>query len=331
MRAAVLTRYGSPDGLEVRDLPDPHPGPDDVLIEVRASSVNPVDTKIRSGAQRAVVRVPLPWVLGLDVSGVVVAVGERVRRFAVGDEVYASPTHRRQGCYAELVAVDERQVARKPSNLTHVEAASLPLVALTALRCLQPRLASRPGQRVHVQAGTGGVGSVAVQIARVFGAEVSTTCSAANAELARSLGASQVIDYREHTFSDVVNECDLVLESVGGESWVHALDAARCGGEVASINAGLGRRGSLYGPYLGSLLTGLALVGYWLRGAAQGVKVRNVVRVPDGVALARVTEWVEAGLVRPVVGRVFGLEEIREAHTALERGGVVGKVGVVVG
>ncbi len=328
MRAAVLAHYGSPEALKIRDVADPRPGPRDVLIEVKASSVNPVDTKIRSGAQQAVVRIPLPWILGLDVSGVVVDVGDEVTRFKVGDEVYASPTHRRPGCYAELVAIDERQVALKPRNVTHVEAASLPLVTLTALRCLEPRLRGREGQRVHVQAGTGGVGSVAVQLARMLGAEVSTTCSAANADLARALGATEVIDYREHAFSDVVHGCDLVLESVGGENWSRALAASRCGGEVASINAGLGQRGKVHGPYLGSLLTAAALLGYWLRGAMQGVKVRNVVRVPDGDALTRVTGWVEQGVLRPLVGKVFPLDDIADAHRALERGGFAGKVAI---
>jgi NADPH:quinone reductase-like Zn-dependent oxidoreductase len=328
MRAAVLTRYGTPDGLVVQNVDAPRPGPRDVVVEVRASSVNPVDTKIRSGAQRAVVRHPLPWILGLDVSGVVVATGARVSRFQIGDEVYASPTHRRPGCYAEQVAIDERQVARKPRNLSHLEAATLPLVTLTALRCLEPRLKDRPGQRVHIQAGTGGVGSIALQLARIFGAEVSTTCSAPHADLARELGAHRVIDYREQAFSDVVNDRDLVLESVGGDDWRRALEASRCGGEVASINAGLGQRGKTYGPYLGSLATALALMGYWLRGAVRGVRVRNVVRVPDGDALCRVTDWVEQGALRPLVGRVFPLEQIADAHRALERGGFTGKIAI---
>lgn len=330
MKAVVIERYGAPEVLKVQEVPEPELRPHDVLVGVRASSVNPVDTKIRAGSQRAVVRHPLPWILGLDVAGEVLAKGSAVSKFSVGDAVYGSPTHTRRGCYAEQVAIDERQLARKPQSLSFVEAASLPLVTLTALRCLEPRLRTQPGQCVHIQAGAGGVGTVAIQLARIFGAEVSTTCSAKNADLVRELGATQVIDYRHQAFDDAVADCDLVLESVGGEHWNRALRASRRGGEVASINAGLGMRGKRYGAYWGAALSGFALAWFVVRGALQGVRVRNVVRAPDGEALERVTDWVERGLLRPVVGAVFGLEDLAAAHEALERGGIRGKVAIAV-
>ncbi|MCA9609375.1 MAG: zinc-binding dehydrogenase, partial [Myxococcales bacterium] len=217
MRAARIHAYGAPDVLQVDEVPDPEPGPRDLLVEVHASSINPVDYKIRSGGQRALIHYRLPWILGLDFSGVVRKVGAKVTRFQVGDEVYGSPTHRRPGCYAELLCVDERQAARKPRNMTHAEAASIPLVGMTAWGALVVQGRLRAGEKALITAGSGGVGSFAIQLAKSLGAHVATTCSARNAELVRSLGADEVIDYREQRVEEVLSGYDYVLDALGGE------------------------------------------------------------------------------------------------------------------
>ena len=194
MKAARIHRYGSANELRIDDVAEPTVGPHDVLIEVHAASVNPIDTKIRAGYQRAVVRKRLPTTLGLDVAGVVTGVGNEVSRFEVGDAVYSSPTHRREGTYAEYVAVDERQVARAPAGLSHLEAATLPLVGLTAWHCLVQAACLTRGERLFVQAGSGGVGVFAIQLGKHLGAEVATTTSKRNADLVRELGADRVVD-----------------------------------------------------------------------------------------------------------------------------------------
>src|SRR6185437_4293406 len=176
----------------IEEVARPVPGPRDVLIEVHAASVNPIDWKIRKGTQRGAIRPRFPAILGMDASGIVAATGRDVTRFRVGDAVYTSPTHRRPGTYAEYVAVDERAVARKPMSLSHQEAASLPLAGLSAWECLVRCARVGPGQKVLVLAGSGGVGSLGIQIAKLLGAEVAATCSARNVELVRSLGADIV-------------------------------------------------------------------------------------------------------------------------------------------
>jgi len=330
MRAMILTEYGDPNVLQLTELPIPEVGPRDVLVDVKATSVNPVDTKIRQGGQRGAIRYKLPWVLGLDVSGVVSAVGQEVTRFQVGDAVYGSPTHRRHGCAAEHVVIDEHELAHKPKNLTHQEAASLPLVAQTAMDCLLPHLEGKPGQRVLVQAGAGGVGSVAIQIAKIYDAYVATTCSPRNAEFVRDLGADEVIDYRERDVFAEDAQWDVVLEAIGPDERNRALQVVPKGGAVASITGGLPDNTKKYGPNLGVVVTGLSMGAFCVRGWLSGKKARNVVRRSSSSSLEQLTTWVEAGQVRPCVHQVFDLEDLADAHAALERGGGRGKIVVEV-
>lgn len=332
MRAALIHRYGPPETFVVEDVERPRPGPRDLLIRVHASSVNPVDTKIRAGAQRLLIRYRLPWILGLDVSGVVEEVGERVTSFRPGDAVFASPRHSRPGCYAEYVAVDEREVAAKPAKLTHEEAASMPLAALTAWDCLVEITRVRPGDKVLVHAGAGGVGSLAIQLAKHLGATVTTTCSARNEELVRGLGADAVIDHRRERFDEVLNEQDVVLDSLGWESVARSLTVLRRGGRLVSIQPGLPERTKRHGQLLGTALTGLALAWLPIRGRlGYGVRARSLlVRAPSGAHLAEIARLVDEGAIRPVIDRVLPLEEIAEAHRHVETGHARGKVVVSI-
>lgn len=332
MKAALFHRYGDPDVLRVEDVPDPTPGPRDVLVRVRAASINPVDCKIRSGAQRALIHYRLPQITGLDVSGEVVAVGERVTRFKVGDEVMSSPTHRRPGTCAELVAIDESAVALKPARIDHQHAAALPLAGLTAWVSLVDAACVQPGQRVFIQAGAGGVGTLAVQIAKHLGATVSATCSARNVELVRSLGADRVVDYNVERFEEVLPEQDAVLESIGGEANARSLKVLKRGGRMALVVSGIPEAVKEHGAYAGvarALGAQAAFVAraWWTKRVA----VKPILRPSDGAMLQRLAEVVQSGAVTPVIDSVLPLADIAEAHRRVESGRARGKVVIAVG
>ncbi len=325
MRAVRLRAYGPPEQLSVEEVPEPRlERPTDVRVAVRAAGVNPIDWKIRAGGQRGAIRLKLPWTLGLDVSGVVTEVGPGVRRFSVGDEVYGCPDHRRPGSYAEQCVVAEANLAKKPRTVSHVEAASLPLVGLTAWQCLLPRLARRPGQRVLVQAGSGGVGTFAIQLAKHHGAWVATTCSKRNHALVRSVGADLAIDYHEQRWEEAAGDVDVVLEAVGERE--RALRHVGRGARVASIVSGLPERTERYGPNLGLVVTALGVAGFWLRGRLRGVDAVTVVKRNDPGQLEAIAGLVEAGAIRPVVDRVYPLAEAAEAHRYGQTGRSRGKI-----
>lgn len=331
MRAVLLDRYGPPEVLRLGDAAAPRVGDDDVLVDVHASSVNPVDTKIRAGSQRAVIAVRLPAVLGMDVSGVVSAVGARVRRFRVGDTVFASPSHRRMGTWAEQVAVREAEVAHAPRSIDHAGAASLPLVALTAWDALVRHGRLAPGQRVLVQAGAGGVGSIAVQLARHLGAEVLATCSARNAELVRSLGAHRAIDHATERYEEVARDVDLVVDCLGGEHLLRALRAVRRGGRIVGLTTGLPEAAKRLGPWLGAASVFARLAAFFVRAlATKQVRFAPIARRPDGEALARIAALVDDGVIRPVVERALPLEDAAEANRLVETGRTRGKIVLLV-
>src|SRR5256885_5353215 len=214
MKAFILDRYGSADGVRAGDTPDPALREDDVLVQTHAAGVNLLDSKIRNGEFKTFLRYSLPLVLGHDVAGVVVRVGSRVRRFSPGDEVYARPADGRIGAFAELIAINEEDVAIKPKALTMEEAASIPLVGLTAWQALIERAGLKQGQKALIHAGSGGVGTFAIQLAKDVGATVATTTSTGNMDLVRSLGADIAIDYKREDFAHVLRDYDMVLHSL---------------------------------------------------------------------------------------------------------------------
>ncbi|MCA9520986.1 MAG: NADP-dependent oxidoreductase, partial [Myxococcales bacterium] len=251
MRAARIHRYGGPEELVVEQAPLPSVGRKQLLIRVHAAAVNPIDWKIRGGAQRAIIRLKLPFILGMDLSGVVVAVGPEVQGFSVGDEVYSSPHHKTQGCYAEYVAVTASEVARRPLSISHVEAAGVPMVGLTAWRCLVTAGRLKAGQKVVITAGAGGVGSIAIQIAKALGAHVATTCSERNREYVESLGADEVIDYRTQRVDEVLSGYDLALDVYGGADTLRLRRVLERGGRLVTITGDLPRLAKRYGAVLG--------------------------------------------------------------------------------
>lgn len=326
MRAATIRAYGGPDAFVVEDLPEPAVGPRDVLVAVHAAGINPVDAKMRRGIQRAVAPRSMPAVLGLDLSGVVVATGAEVTRFSVGDAVFGSPTHRRQGSYAELVSVDERQLALKPTRLSHLEAASLPLVAQTAWQCLVTAAELAAGERVFIQAGSGGVGTFAIQLAKHLGAEVATTTSGRNVELVERLGADHVIDYRRERYDDRLAGMDVALECLGGEHLARSRSTLRRGGRLVYIATGLPDHVARHGARLGAAVTATKIGCFSVASRLKGRRAHVVVRRPDGDQLTAIAGLVDDGVIDPVVERTYPLEDVAEAHRALETGRTRGKI-----
>ncbi|WP_329375790.1 NADP-dependent oxidoreductase [Streptomyces sp. NBC_01351] len=304
MKAAVITQYGQVrDVVRVTDVPVPAVGPHDVLIEVRAAGVNPVDHLIVKGFLSAGEPTE-PLVIGNELAGVVTEVGGEVTRFAVGDEVFSRVDPRMGGAFAEYVAVDQSLVAAKPSGLTFEEAASLPLVALTALQALTEQADVRAGTRLLIHGAAGGVGSAAVQIAKQLGAEVVATASAGSVELVLELGADRVIDYRAEKFDEVVSDVDVVLDTIGGETQERSFGVLKTGGTLVSI---------------------VAIADAEAKKAQWNVEARSFFMRPHGEQLARLAGLVESGHLRPIVETVFPLDEAPEALQKVERGGARGK------
>lgn len=315
MRAFTVERYGSKDGVRVGDVPEPDVGADDVLVRIVAASVNPLDRMIRDGEMKTILPYKVPFVLGNDLAGVVVEVGAAVTRFAVGDEVFARPDKNRIGTFAERIAVHQDDVAVKPTTLTMEEAASLPLVALTSWQALVERAHVQPGQKVLVHAGSGGLGTIAVQLAKQLGAYVATTTSTANVDLVKRLGADVVVDYRKQAFETVLRDYDVVLDSLGGETLQKSLDVLRPGGKVISVagppDAAFGRELGA-NPVVRLVMSALSLR---TRRAARrrGVTYSFLFMRASGDQLRELTPLIEAGRIRPVVDTVFPFESAREA------------------
>ncbi|MFF6840088.1 NADP-dependent oxidoreductase [Streptomyces tanashiensis] len=322
MKTYLIKKYGDQSAVRAAEMPDPEPGTHDVLIKIHAASVNPLDFKIRDGDFKRILPYRLPLVLGNDLAGVVVKVGSAVTRFAVGDEVYARPDKDRIGTFAELIAVHQNDLAHKPATLTMAEAASLPLVALTSWQALVEKARVQPGQKVLIHAGAGGVGTIALQLARHLGAHVATTASAANAALVKELGADVVIDYRTQDFEELLDGYDVVLDTLGGKTLEKSLRILKPGGKVISI---AGPPDADFARELGAnpvLRQAMNALSFTTRRHAKrrGVTYSFLFMKADGEQLREITRLVDAGKIRPVVDRAFPFEQTREAMEYAEKG-----------
>lgn len=308
MKAVLIENYGGPEQLKIADVPKPELGETDVLIEVHAASVNPVDWKIRRGYLKSRLNHRLPLILGWDAAGTVVETGPKVTRFRVGDEVFTRPDIERDGTYAEYVAVDQSLVAKKPANLSFEEAASVPLAALTAREALIDHAGVKPGDTVLIHAGAGGVGSFAIQIARLLGAQVITTVSTRNVDFAKQLGADRVIDYTRDDFTATLRDLDVVLDTLGGEVQLLSMNVLKKGGMLVSI----------------VMPPDLALA------EQKGIRRAYFFLQPDGNKLEEIGKWIEQGHIKPAVGAVFPLDEVAKAHELSESGHSRGKIVLTV-
>jgi NADPH:quinone reductase-like Zn-dependent oxidoreductase len=328
MKAFIVDRYRKAEPPRYGDVPEPVLGQDDVLVEVHAAGVNPLDAKIRDGAFKAFIPYRPPFILGHDVAGVVIEIGSNVRRFKLGDEVYARPRDGRIGTFAERIAIDQADVALKPGTLSMEEAASIPLVALTAWQALVERAGLEQGQKVLIHAGSGGVGTVAIQLAKHLGATVATTASTANLDLVKRLGADIVIDYRKQEFDQVLSGYDVVLNSLDSTTLRKSLDVLKPGGKLISISGppdlDFARERGL--NWLLRQVMRLLSFGIRRRAAARGVHYSFLFMRANGNQLGQITALIDKGAIRPVVDRTFPFNETNEALAFVETGRVKGKV-----
>lgn len=331
MKAFVVTHYG-PDGLEEAEVPAPTVGPRDVLVDVRASSINPLDTMIRNGEFKQILTYQRPFILGHDVAGVVVRVGSDVTEFTVGDEVYARPRDHRIGTFAEQISIDSDDVARKPAALTFEEAAAVPLVALAAWQALVDVAQVQPGQKVLVHAGAGGLGSTVIQVAKHLGAYVATTASTKDLAKVRALGADEVIDYTVQDFSQTLSGYDVVLDSLGRANLEKSLSILKPGGLAISV---VGPPDAAFATQLGRPLLKpvMALMSLGIRRKAKklGVHYSFMFMKASGAQLTVLAELYESGALRPVLDRTFPFQDTLDAMAYVEQGKANGKIVITHG
>lgn len=328
MKAYRISKYSKTAPLELVTLPEPSILDNEVLIEVHGSSVNLLDSKIKSGEFKLILPYQLPLILGHDVAGIVTKVGANVKKFQVGDEVYSRPSDFKIGTFAAFIAINQDDVALKPKNLSMVEAASIPLVALTAWQAFVEIAHLQKGQKVFIQAGSGGVGTIAIQLAKHLGATVATTTSKKNFELVKSLGADVVVDYQTQDFETVLKDYDLVLNSQDSKTLEESLNVLKTGGKVISISgpptptfaseAGL--------PWYLKLAMKLLSSKIRRKAKKQQVEYSFLFMKANGSQLAEITKLIAADVIKPVVDKVFTFEQANEALAYVEGGRAKGKV-----
>jgi NADPH:quinone reductase-like Zn-dependent oxidoreductase len=321
MKAFVVEKYGK-DGLRAATVPEPAVGDRDVLVRVSATAINPLDKMVRDGEFKQLLKYRRPFVLGHDVAGVVTRVGSAVRDFKVGDEVYARPRDLRIGGFAELIAIDQDDVAPKPASLTLQEAAAVPLVALAAWQILVDRARVQPGQKVLVHAGAGGLGSTVIQLAKHLGVTVATTTGTSTVELVKELGADVVVDYKKEDFSTVLSGYDLVLDSLGGTNLEKSLKVLKPGGLAIGVagppDAGFARQ--LGAPSVLRLVMNVLSRKIRKQAKALGVRYEFFFMRANGSQLRRLGALYDSGQLRPVVDRTFPFDQTLEAMEYVEKG-----------
>lgn len=327
MQAMTIEHYGQQQ-LKLTTLPTPSIGDDDVLVKVYAASVNPVDFKIRDGNLKLILDLPMPLILGNDFAGVVAAVGRNVKNFTVGDAVFGRADKERLGSFAEYLAIKAAHLAHKPASLDFQQAASLPLVGLTAYQALHDVMQLTAGDKVLIHAGAGGVGTVAIQIAKAMGLYVATTASAAGRALVERLGADLVIDYKNADFSEIIHDYDGVLDTIGGETLKKSFKVVKKGATVVSISAiptaKLADEWHL--PWYKKALFAAASAPLCLAAKKHGAHYDFLFMRPDGEQLAKIGDWVESGSIVPIIDRVFDFSQTNDALAYSETGRAKGKI-----
>ena len=313
MKVYAIDAYKAPVTLYL--LPEPVPGPGEVVIAIAAASVNPIDVKVRSGAFKAILPYDMPLVLGHDLAGIVIAAGSGTSRFKVGDAVFACAGGDRIGTFAQQIAIAEKDIASKPASLGMAEAAALPLVALTAWQVLVERAQLRPGRRVLVHAGSGGVGTLAIQLAKHLGAHVATTVGTANVELAKSLGADVVVDYHKEAFERKLTGYDVVLHMLDADVLERSLKVLKPGGKLISIS---GPPDPAFAAEIGAnwivrQVMRLASMKIRRKARQHGIDYSFLFMRPDGGQLGEIAKLVDAGVIRPVIDNEFAFDQTSAA------------------
>ncbi len=332
MKALIFKRYSKPAQPVFADIPKPALKPNEILVQVHAVGLNPIDTMIPKGIFKQILQFQLPATLGSDLAGVVIETGSRVTRFKAGDAVFASLFDLGNGSLAEYAIVPEHAAALKPSNLDFVQAASIPMVGLTAWQALTERARVKPGQKVFIPAGSGGIGTFAIQLAKHLGAKVGTTTSTGNVELVRSLGADEIVDYKKQEFETVLRDYDVVLNTVRGDALNKSVGIVKSNSSIVSLvgppDAAFGRaRGmNFFVRFVLGLLSGKIIRQANKRGARYSFLWVH----PDGGQLAQIGELLQTGKIRPVIDKVFPFDQAKEALAYLEQGRSKGKVVVQI-
>ncbi len=332
MKAYLLKRYGKKEKLQLTEMAEPVVKENDVLVQIHSAGINLLDSKIRNGEFKFILPYRTPFTLGHDVAGVVTKVGSKASKFKVGDEVYSRPADHRIGTFAELIAIDEKDVALKPKNISMEEAASIPLVGLTAWQVLVEKANLKKGQKVFIQAGSGGVGTFAIQLAKHLGATVATTTSAANIDLVKSLGADVVIDYRKDDFEAILKDYDVVLNSQDTKALEKSLRILKPNGKIISISGPpdpeFGRE--IAANWFMKIVLKVLSAGIRKKAKRLGVNFSFLFMKAQGEQLTQIAKLIESGVIKPVMDKVFPFEQTNEAMSYVEAGRAKGKVVVNV-
>jgi NADPH:quinone reductase-like Zn-dependent oxidoreductase len=328
MKGFLIDKYDKAGGMQLTDVPEPVVNDTDVLVAIHAAGLNLLDTKIKAGEFKLILPYKLPLIMGHDVAGVVTQVGKRVKNFKIGDEVYARPADGRIGTFAERIAIDENDVALKPKNISMVEAASLPLVALTAWQALVELAHLKKGQSVFIQAGSGGVGTVAIQLARHLRANVATTAGAASFDALKKLGADVLINYKTQDFETILTDYDVVLNSQDTKTLEKSLNVVKSGGTVVSISGP--PTGDLAvqknAPWFVKIVLNLLSMGIRRKAKKRNIDYQFLFMRASGQQLTEIGKLVEAGIIKPVVDKVYPFEQANDALAYVESGRAKGKV-----
>jgi NADPH:quinone reductase-like Zn-dependent oxidoreductase len=332
MKALVLKRYGGLDQVAFADLPRPALQPDEILVQVHAAGLNPIDYMIPKGTFKPMLKFQLPATLGSDLAGIVMEVGNRVTRFKPGDAVFASIFDLGTGALAEFAVVPEKAAAPKPANLDFVQAASIPMVGLTSWQALKERAKLKPGQKVFIPAGSGGIGTFAIQLAKHLGAKVGTTTSTGNVDLVRSLGADEVVDYKKQEFEEVLRNYDAVLGTVRGDAIEKSLQILKPKSHIVSL---IGPPDAAFARSRGmncffTFVFGLLSRKIIRRARKRGIEYSFLFTHPDGQQLTEIGELLKAGRIRPLIDKVFPFDQAKDALAYLEKGRAKGKVVVQI-
>ncbi|MBG9617530.1 NADP-dependent oxidoreductase [Bacillus cereus] len=327
MKAMIIDRYGKVP-MRMAEVPTPEINEYEVLAEIHAASINPIDFKIRDGKVKMLLKYEMPLILGNDFAGVITKVGSKVTRFKVGDEIYARPRKNKIGTFAEYIAIHEDDIALKPKNLSFEEAASIPLVGLTSYQALHDIMQLQKGQKILIHAGSGGVGTFAIQLAKIMGAIVTTTASEAGANLVTSLGADEIINYKTEKFEDILKNYDAVFDTIGGATLEKSFNIIKRGGNIVSVS---GMPNARFGKEFGSgffktLLFSLASKKLTALEKKHNAQYSFLFMKPSGDQLRTIANYIKAGEIKPVIDRVFPFEDAQKAMEYSEAGRAKGKI-----
>lgn len=332
MKAFIAKRYSKEDKLQLVELPEPAVKDNEVLVQIHAASINQIDNKLKSGEFKLILPYKFPLILGHDVAGIVTKIGSKVSRFKVGDEIFAQPAVFKIGTFAEYIAINETDVSLKPKNISMEEAASIPLVGLTAWQALIEKANLKKGQKVFIQAGSGGVGTFAIQLAKHLGATVATTTSASNIDLVKSLGADIVIDYKKDDFETMLKDYDVVLNSQDTKTLEKSLRILKPNGKVISISGppDVDFAKQMDSPWYLKLIMKILSSGINGKAKRLGVNYSFLFMRANGNQLTEISALINNGVIKPVLDKVFPFEQTNEAMTYVESGRAKGKVVVKV-